>query len=60
MVEEICGEVVRTNFEDVECGPDHMHPSDKECSSDENVGNSDDEIKELYADPAPPASASAG
>ena len=38
MVEEICGEAVRSNFEDVECGPDHMHPSDEECSSDEDVG----------------------
>jgi hypothetical protein len=55
MVEEICGEAVRTNFEDVECGPDPMHPSDEECSSDEDVGSSDDEIEELYADPAPPA-----
>ena len=28
MVEEICGEAVRTHFEDAECGPDPMHSSD--------------------------------
>ena len=57
MVEEICGEAVRSNFEDVECGQDPMHPSDEECSSDEDVGSSDDEVEEFYADPAPPARA---
>ena len=56
MVEEICGEAVRSNFEDVECGPDPMHPSDKERSSDEDEDSSDDdEIEELYVDLAPPA-----
>ena len=55
MVEEICGEVVRTNFEDAECGPNPMHPSDNECGSVEDDGGSaDDEIEELYADPAAP------
>ena len=59
MVEEICGEAVCSNFEDVECGQDPMHPSDEECSSDEDVGigSSDDEVEEFYADPAPPARA---
>ena len=57
IVEEICGEAARSNFEDVVCGPDPMHPSDEECSSDEDVGSSDDEIEELYADPDPPARA---
>ena len=57
MVENICGEAVRSNFEDVECRPDPMHPSDEECSSDEDVGSSDDEVEEFYADPAPPARA---
>jgi len=58
MVEDICGEAVRSDFEDVECRPDPMHPSDNECSSDEDEDSSDDdENKELYADPAPPARA---
>ena len=48
---------MRSNFEDVECGPDPMHPSAEECSSDDDAGSSDDEIEELYADPAPPARA---
>jgi len=56
MVEEICGEVVRTYFEDAEYGPDPMHPSDNECNSVEDDDSSDDdEIEELYADPAAPA-----
>ena len=56
MVEEICGEVLRSTFENVECGPDPMHPSDNECSSveDDNSGDGD-MIEELYADSAPPA-----
>ena len=63
MVEEICGANVRTNFEDVECGPDPFHPSDDECSSSgiksidtSSVESSDDddEIEEIYADPPPP------
>ena len=42
MVEDICGEAVRANFEDVECGPDPIHPSDIECSSIEDGDSSDD------------------
>jgi hypothetical protein len=48
MVEEICGEEVRTNFEDPECGQEPAFPSDDESSSDE------DEVEEVYADHAPP------
>ena len=55
MTEEICGEVVRTHFEDAGYGPDPMHPSDNECSSVEDDDSSDDdEIEELYANPAVP------
>ena len=43
MVEDICGEVVRTNFEDAGCGTDPMHPSDTECSSIEDGDSSDDD-----------------
>ena len=58
MVEDICGEVVRTNFEDAECGLDPMHPSDIGCSSMKDGDSSDDdEIKELFAEPALPAKA---
>ena len=43
-------------FLDAECGPDPTHPSDNECSSVEDDDSSDDdEIEELYADPAAPA-----
>ena len=56
MAEETCGEAARTDFEDAEYGPDPMHPSDNKCNSVENDDNSDDdEIEELYADPAAPA-----
>jgi len=64
MVEEICDADVRKNFEDAECGPDPFHPSDDECSSSDvntvddslvESSNDDDEIKEVYADPPPPA-----
>ena len=56
MAEEIGGEVVRTNFEDAECGPNPIHPSDNECSSVEDDDKSnDDGIEEFYADPAAPA-----
>ena len=58
MVEEICGEAVRANFEDAECGPDPMHPSDTECSSIEDGDSSDDdEIKELFTEQALPEKA---
>ena len=58
MVEDICGEAVRANFEDAECGPDPMHPSDIECSSIEDGDSSDDdEIKELFAEQVLPAKA---
>ena len=58
MVDDICGEAVRTNFEDAECGPDPMHPSDTECSSIEDGDSSDDgEIKELFAEQVLPAKA---
>ena len=60
MVEDICGEAVRAHFEDAECGPDPMHPSDIdiECSSIEDVDSSDDdEIKELFAEQVLPAKA---
>jgi len=51
MVEEIFGKAVRLNFDDVECGPDPMHPSDNECISDEDEDSSDDDdIEEFYAD----------
>ena len=43
MVEEICGEVVRTHFEDAECGPDPMHASNNECSSVEDDDSSNDD-----------------
>ena len=43
MVEEICGEGVRTNFEDPECGPDPHFPSDVETSSDEDDSDDADE-----------------
>ena len=53
MVEDICGEAVRANFEDAECWPDPIHPSDTECSSIENGdSNNNDEIKELFAESA--------
>ena len=58
MVDDICGEAVRTNFEDAKCGPDPMHPSDIECSSMDNGDSSDDdETKELFAEPALPEKA---
>ena len=61
IVEEICGEAVCSNFEDVECGPDHLHPiSDDKYSSDKDEGiydgvvysSGDDDTKEVYTDPA--------
>ena len=53
MVGEICGEAEHPNFEDVDYGPDPMHPINNECSTDENKDSSDDdEIEDLYADPA--------
>ena len=65
MVEEICGKALRSNFEDVEYGPDHPHPSDNKCSSDKDEGaddgvvySSDDyDTEEPYADPVPQAKA---
>jgi len=68
MVNEIYGKAVHSNFEDVECGPDPLHPSDDECSSNGNdevdgvedgvvYSSGDDAIKEVYADQAPPARA---
>ena len=36
LVEEICGEAVCIHFEDAECGPYPMHPSDIRCSSVED------------------------
>ena len=42
MVKGICGEVIHSNFEDAECGPDPMHPSDIGCSSVEGGDSSDD------------------
>ena len=55
MVEEIYGEVLPTNFEDVECGPDPMHPGDNGYSSVKDDDSSDDdEIEERYTDPAAP------
>ena len=55
-VEEVCGEVVHTNFEETGYGPDPMHPSDNECSSvDDDDNSDDDEISELYTNPAAPA-----
>jgi hypothetical protein len=48
--------VLHLLFLDAECGPDPTHPSDNECSSVEDDDSSDDdEIEELYADPAAPA-----
>ena len=48
MVEEICGEVVCTHFEDAGYGPDPMHQSDNKCSSVEDDDSSDNaEIEEL-------------
>ena len=35
MVEIICGENARANFEDLACGPDPYFPSDDECISDD-------------------------
>ena len=53
MAEDICGEAVRTYFEDAECGPDPMHPSDTECSSiDDDDSSDDDEIKEHFTEQA--------
>ena len=43
MVEGICGEVVRINFEDAAGGTDPMHPSDIGCNSVDNGGSSDDD-----------------
>ena len=59
MVEEIRGNAVHSNFEDVKCGPDPMHPSDDKCNSDgsDNDCSSDDDIDEVYADPTLPARA---
>ena len=48
------------NFEDAECGPDPMHPSDTEYSSiEDGVSSNDDEIKNLFAEPALPEEARA-
>ena len=44
MVGDICGEAVRTHFEDAECGPGPMHQSDIRCSSAEDCVSSDDDI----------------
>ena len=47
-----------TNFKDAEYGPDSMHPSDDECSSvsvEDDDNSDDDEIEEVYTDPATPA-----
>ena len=53
MAEEVCGEGVRTYFEDAAYGPAPMHPSDNKCSSVEYGDSSDNvEIEELYSDPA--------
>ena len=44
-MEEICGEVVRTHFEDTDCGPDPMPLSDIEYNSvEDDVRSDDDEI----------------
>ena len=49
MAEEICGEVVRSDFEDIKCWSDLMHPRDNGCSSDKDGNSRDnDNIKELY------------
>ena len=49
MVEQLCGPEVRTNFDDVECGPDEHFPSGDECSSDEDT-SSDDSVEEIYVE----------
>ena len=55
-MEEIFGEVVRTDFEDADYGPDPMYPSNNECSNVKDDDSSDDDkIEELYADPTEPA-----
>ena len=58
MMEVMYGEVVRTNFEDIECKPDPIYPSGIACSSAKDDDSSDDDdIKEFYVDPAPSARA---
>ena len=57
MVEALCGTEIRTNFDDVECGPDEHFPSDDECSSDNECSDDneseDDNVEEVYVEPAP-------
>ena len=57
MVEMLCGPEIRTNFDDVECGPDKHFPSDDECSSDNECSDDneseDDNVEEVYGEPAP-------
>ena len=56
MVEAPCGPEIRTNFDDVECGPDKHFPSDDECSSDNECSddneNEDDNVEEVCVEPA--------
>ena len=49
LVEEICGEALRSNCEDMERGPDPLPRSDEGCNSDEsdNDGSGDDTIEEV-------------
>ena len=55
MVEDTRGETARTTFEDIECGPDPMHPINNGCSSIKDDDRSDDnKTKERYVDQAQP------
>ena len=49
LVEEICGEALRSNCEDVEHGPAPLPPSDEGCNGDESDDEcrSDDAIEEV-------------
>ena len=51
ILDEIWGEAVRTNVEDVECGPDLRHPSYHDCNSVKDVDSRDDDkTKQLSSD----------
>ena len=66
MVEALCGPEIRTNFDDVECGPDKHFPSDDECSSDnanavsDDCEIEDDNVEEIYVETTPMRRSKAG
>ena len=66
MVEALCGPEIRTNFDDVECGPDKHFSSDDKCSSDnanafsDDNESEDDNVEEVYVETTPMRRSKAG